>query len=60
MTFKEKYTKFQNLNYVVEMITKSVYDTMHLEGQGLPKTEIKEIVKKVMAEPEPKLRIQAN
>ncbi len=57
MTFKEKYKKFQNLNYVVNMITKSVYDTMHLEGQGLPEAEIKELVKKVMAEPEPTLRV---
>jgi hypothetical protein len=55
MTFKEKYTKLQDTEHVIEMITRSVYDTMCLEGQGLPMSEILEIVKKVMEEPEPKL-----
>lgn len=37
------------------MITKAVYDTMHLEGQGLSKKAVREIVEKVMKEPEPVL-----
>lgn len=59
MTFKEKYNKLKNLNYVIEMITKSVYDTMHLEGQGLPKAEVEKLVKKVMEEPEPGLMLHS-
>ena len=60
MTFREKYKNLQNLHYVIEMITKSMYDTMHLEGQGVSKTETREIVERVMREPEPKLSLKAN
>jgi hypothetical protein len=60
MTFREKYKNLQNLHYVIEMISKSVYDTMHLEGQGVSKTETQEIVERVMREPEPKLSLKAN
>ena len=57
MTFKEKYKVFQNVDFVIDMITKSVYDTMHLEGQGLPKNQINDLVRDVMKEPEPKLKV---
>ena len=60
MTFREKYKKLQNLHYVIDMITKSVYDTMHLEGQGLTKAETKKIVEQVMNEPASKLSLKAN
>lgn len=39
MTFKEKYKKLQNPNYVIVIIMKSAYGTMHLEGQGMTKAE---------------------
>jgi rRNA-processing protein FCF1 len=44
MTFIEKYKVLQDKNFLTDMITESVYDTMHLEGQGLPKEKIKEFV----------------
>lgn len=50
MTFRQKYKSLQDKNFVIEMITKAVYDTMHLEGQGLPKNEVYQIVMDVLKE----------
>lgn len=49
MTFRQKYLQLQNTDFVINMITKSVYDTMHLENQGLSKAKIKKMVLAEMA-----------
>lgn len=54
MTFIQKYKVLQDRNFLVTMITNSVYDTMHLEGQGLPKEKIKKLVEKSLEEPKSK------
>lgn len=54
MSFIEKYKVLQDRNYLVNMITESVYDTMHLEGQGLPKEKIKEFVEQSFEKPQSK------
>jgi hypothetical protein len=51
MTIMEKYKVLQDRNYLVNMITKSVYDTMQLEGQGLPLDRIKKLVERSLAVP---------
>ena len=44
MKLYEKYKQLQNETYLLEQITNSVYATMQLENQGLPKQEVREIV----------------
>jgi len=51
MSFIEKYKSLQDKSFLVNMITESVYDTMHLEGQGLPKAKIKELVEQSFEKP---------
>jgi hypothetical protein len=51
MTFIEKYKILQDRNYLVNMISRSVYDTMHLEGQGLPLDKIKKLVEHSLPKP---------
>jgi hypothetical protein len=48
MTFLEKYKVLQDKNYLKEMISRSVYDTMQLEGQGLPLEKIKKMVEEAL------------
>jgi hypothetical protein len=48
MTFLEKYNILQDKNYLKEMISKSVYDTMQLEGQGLPMDKINRMVEEAL------------
>lgn len=50
MRLYEKYKQLQNESYLIEQITNSVYATMQLEDQGLPKQKIREIVKSVVRE----------
>ena len=44
MTFLEKYPRLQDKSYLTEVITESVYATMALEEQTVPKPRVKEIV----------------
>ena len=46
MTFIQKYKVLQDKSFIINMITDSVYATMHLEGQGLPKKKVKELVER--------------
>ncbi len=48
MTFLEKYKVLQDKRYLKEMISKSVYDTMQLEGQGLPIEKINRLVEEAL------------
>lgn len=48
MTFMEKYKALQDKNYLKDMIARSVYDTMQLEGQGLPLDKIKKMVEEAL------------
>ena len=50
MTFIEKYKALQDRKYLIEMITKSVYDTMSLEDQKLSMAKIKELVKQSLSD----------
>ena len=50
MKIKEKYNQLQNETYLLEHVTNSVYATMQLENQGLPKQKIREIVLSVLKE----------
>lgn len=54
MTFIEKYKVLQDKTFLINMITESVYDTMHLEGQGVSKEKIKEFVEQSLATPKSK------
>jgi hypothetical protein len=48
MTLKQKYKSLQNGDYVKQMITNSVYDTMQLEGQGIAFEKVKQLVNEVL------------
>lgn len=50
MTFLEKYPQLQDKAYLTEVITESVYATMALENQTVPKPRVREIVQSVLEE----------
>lgn len=50
MTFIETYKQLQNEDYLAELLTESVYTTMYLEDQEVPKEKVHEIVLSVLKE----------
>ena len=50
MTFYEKYKQLQNEAFLKELLTDTVYSTMCLENQEVPKSKINEIVLSTISE----------
>lgn len=59
MTFYEKYPQLQEHGFLTEVLTETVFSTMSLEDQQVPKVKIREIVMSLIAEEELK-RSQLN
>ena len=52
MKFYEKYPQLQNKSFLSKILVDSVYSTMSLENQKVPKAKVTEIVSKVLEEKE--------
>ena len=52
MKIRDKYPKLKDRAFFAKMVEESVFATMHLENQGIPKERIREIVKKVQSQKE--------
>ncbi len=52
MKFYEKYPQLKEKSFLSKMLTNTVFSTMSLENQQVPKTKIVQIVKKVLKEKE--------
>ena len=50
MTFYDKYKQLQNEAFLKELLTDTVYSTMCLENQEVPKSKINEIVLSTISE----------
>lgn len=48
MTFYEKYPQLKEKSFLTVMLTETVYATMSLEDQQVPKEKIEEIVKSLL------------
>lgn len=55
MTFYEKYPQLQEKGFLAQVLTETVFTTMSLEDQQVPKQKVKEIVLSLLAEQELKL-----
>lgn len=55
MTFYEKYPQLQDKGFLTTVLTETVFATMSLEDQQVPKPKIKEIVLSVLAEEKVKI-----
>ena len=52
MKFYHKYPQLKEKNFLVQMLSKSVFATMHLENQEVPLPKIQEIVLTMLKEQE--------
>lgn len=52
MTFFEKYPQLQDRAFLVQLLTDTVYTTMSLEGQQVPKQKVERIVLALLDGPE--------
>ncbi len=52
MKFYEKYPELKKKSFLTEMLSDSVFSTMSLENQQVPKTKIIKIVEKILKEKE--------
>lgn len=59
MTFYEKYPQLKEKRFLTEILTETVFSTMALEDQKVPKNKVEEIVLSLLAEEELK-RVQLN
>lgn len=50
MNFYEKYKQLQNETFLTNLLTDTVYATMCLENQEVPKTKVNEIVLSILRE----------
>ena len=50
MTFYEKYPQLQEKGFLAKILTETVFSTMSLENQQVPKAKIQEIVLALLAE----------
>ena len=48
MKFYEKYPQLQNKSFLSKILVDSVYSTMSLENQKVPKAKVTEIVSKIL------------
>ena len=52
MTFYEKYPQLQNKEFLTEILTDTVFTSMSLEDQQVPKPKVQEIVSALLEEQE--------
>lgn len=52
MTFYEKYPQLQEKAFLTEVLTETVYSTMSLEDQQVPKDKVQEIVVSLLSDKE--------
>lgn len=52
MTFYEKYPQLQEKGFLVQVLTNTVYTTMSLEDQQVPRPKVEEIVLALLADKE--------
>lgn len=52
MTFYEKYPQLQEREFLAQVLTETVYTTMSLEDQQVPKDKVEEIVLSLLTEQE--------
>jgi hypothetical protein len=52
MTFYEKYPQLKQKQFLLELVSKSVYATMALEDQTVPMQDIEKIVKQAIEKEE--------
>ena len=50
MTFYEKYPQLQEKAFLTQMLTETVFTTMSLEDQQVPKDKVEEIVLSLLSE----------
>lgn len=50
MTFYEKYPQLQQKAFLTEVLTETVFSTMSLEDQQVPKPKVRQIVSSLLAE----------
>ncbi len=50
MTFYEKYPQLQEKAFLTQMLTETVFTTMSLEDQQVPKDKVKEIVLSLLSD----------
>ena len=50
MTFYEKYPQLKEQGFLIKILTDTVFSTMSLENQEVPKTKVNEIVLAVLNE----------
>jgi hypothetical protein len=55
MTFYEKYPQLQEKGFLVQVLTDTVYTTMSLEDQQVPKHKVEEIILTLLADKKLKL-----
>jgi len=48
MTFYEKYPQLQEKGFLTEILTETVFATMSLEDQQVPKAKVQELVKSLL------------
>ena len=52
MTFYEKYPQLQEKKFLTEMLIETVFSTMSLEDQQVPKNKVEEIVLSILSDDE--------
>ncbi len=57
MTIRQKYQQLGNPLFVKEMLLKSVYNTMHLEGQTVPAEKLEKLYAQVRKEQKTKTEV---
>ena len=50
MTFYDKYPQLQEKGFLTEVLTETVFATMSLEDQQVPKAKVQKIVQSLLAE----------
>lgn len=50
MTFYEKYPQLQEKAFLIKMLTETVFTTMCLEDQQVPKDKVEEIVLSILSD----------
>ena len=52
MKFNEKYPQLKEKDFLTQVLTETVFSTMSLEGQEVPKPKVREIVLSLLNEEE--------
>lgn len=60
MTFYEKYPQLQEMEFLKELLTETVFSTMSLENQQVPKLKVEEIISSLLTEDLEQSQLAAN